>query len=58
MFENDFDKPKSVIIERRELTAKERTLMDMRVKIHTHLPNPKYVEKIYFRKNFLKYAPL
>jgi len=42
IFEDDFSKPKSVIIERRELTAKERYLIDLQVKIHEQIRNPKY----------------
>jgi len=41
-FEDDFTKPKSVIIERRELTTKEKTLMDIRDKIVAQIRKPKY----------------
>jgi len=42
VFENDFDIPKYVIIEKRELTAKEKTLIDIRNKIVEQIRNPKY----------------
>jgi len=42
IFENDFDNPKSVKIEKRELSDKEKTLIDVRGKIQKNITQNKY----------------
>jgi hypothetical protein len=41
-FQNEFDKPKSTVIETRELSAKEKGLLELRGKIFQNIGDPQY----------------